>query len=112
MLTVRELLSGLDVRLLSGEAALDLPVRWVHISELPDPTPWLSGGELLLTTGMQLKDAGSQRKFVEHLAECDGCDRYLDQIRSTVRTLASLPEHSLPAQARDRLLAAFRDWQR
>src|SRR5207248_11160187 len=43
--------------------------RWVHISELPDPTPWLSGGELLLTTGMQLKDAGSQRKFVEHLAE-------------------------------------------
>ena len=27
------------------------PVRWVHISELADPTPWLSGGELLLTTG-------------------------------------------------------------
>ena len=57
-------------------------------------------------------DPETERRFVEHLAECDGCDRYLDQIRSTVRTLASLPEHSLPAQARDRLLAAFRDWQR
>ena len=54
MLTVRELLRDLDVRLLCGEAATDLPVRWVHISELKDPTPWLSGGELLLTTGMQL----------------------------------------------------------
>ena len=57
-------------------------------------------------------DPRTERRFVEHLAECDGCDRYLDQIRATVRTLASLPEHSLPAQARDRLLAAFRDWQR
>ena len=32
----------------------DAPVRWVHITELPDPTPWLSGGELILTTGLQL----------------------------------------------------------
>ena len=43
MLTVKDLLSGLDVRLLSGQAAIDVPVRWVHISELQDPTPWLSG---------------------------------------------------------------------
>ncbi len=54
MLTVSELLSDLDVRLLTGESATDVPVRWVHISEIEDPTPWLSGGELLLTTGMQL----------------------------------------------------------
>ena len=43
-------------------------MRWVHISELEDPTPWLSGGELLLTTGMQLSDAGQQRAFVRLLA--------------------------------------------
>ena len=54
MLTVRELLRDLDVRLVAGESSLNLPVRWVHISEILDPTPWLSGGELLLTTGMQL----------------------------------------------------------
>ena len=69
MLTVRELLKGLDVRLLTGEAAIDLPVRWVHISELQDPTPWLSGGELLLTTGMQLGSDQQQREFVTRLAD-------------------------------------------
>lgn len=69
MLTVRDLVGELKLPVRAGEDGLDLPVRWVHISELPDPTPWLSGGELLLTTGMQLKDAGSQRNFVERLAE-------------------------------------------
>ncbi len=69
MLTVRELLNGLDVRLLCGEAAVDLPVRWVHISELEDPTPWLSGGELLLSTGMLLQTEEAQRAFIARLAD-------------------------------------------
>src|SRR5437764_12143597 len=69
MLSVRELLRDLDVRLLAGERNLDLPVRWVHISELDDPTPWLSGGELLLTTGMALGDEQQQRAYVERLAD-------------------------------------------
>ena len=69
MLTVRELLRDLDVRLLCGEAATDLPVRWVHISELKDPTPFLSGGELLLTTGMQLNTPQRQAEFVNRLAD-------------------------------------------
>jgi purine catabolism regulator len=69
MLTVSELLSDLDVRLLAGESATDVPVRWVHISEIEDPTPWLSGGELLLTTGMQLDTAERQRQFILRLAD-------------------------------------------
>jgi purine catabolism regulator len=69
MLTVRELLRDLDVRVLAGEGGLDLPVRWVHISELLDPTPWLSGGELLLSTGLQLEDADAQQQFIARLAE-------------------------------------------
>jgi PucR family transcriptional regulator, purine catabolism regulatory protein len=72
MLTVRDLLRDLDVHLLTGERSLHLPVRWVHISELLDPTPWLSGGELLLTTGMQLDSAARQREFVARL-----CDHHL-----------------------------------
>ena len=55
--------------MLAGEAGLELPVRWVHISELVDPTPWLSGGELLLTTGMQLDTPQRQREFVNRLAD-------------------------------------------
>src|SRR5579871_5670271 len=69
MLTVRELLRDLDVRLLTGEAGVDLPVRWVHITELTDPTPWLSGGELLLTTGLQLDTVERQREFITRLID-------------------------------------------
>jgi purine catabolism regulator len=69
MVTVRDLLGELDgLRLLAGQDAIDVPVRWVHITELKDPTPWLSGGELLLTTGMQLDTPQEQREFVRRLA--------------------------------------------
>src|SRR6187551_1870413 len=56
MLPLRDLLRELELPIVAGEAGLDRPVRWVHISELLDPTKWLSGGELLLTTGLQLND--------------------------------------------------------
>ncbi|MFZ0379183.1 MAG: PucR family transcriptional regulator ligand-binding domain-containing protein [Solirubrobacteraceae bacterium] len=69
MLTVRELLRDLDVRLVAGEGSLNLPVRWVHISEILDPTPWLSGGELLLTTGMQLDTPAQAREYAVRLAD-------------------------------------------
>src|SRR4051812_8115506 len=69
MLTVREVLGDLDVEVVAGEANLDVPVRWVHISELEDPTPWLSGGELLLTTGLALDTAKRQRDFIATLAD-------------------------------------------
>jgi purine catabolism regulator len=66
MLTLGDLLRELDLRLVAG--AVERPVRWVHISELADPTPWLSGGELLLTTGMQLGTPEQQREYVGRLA--------------------------------------------
>ena len=68
MLTVRDLVESLELRLLAGEGGLDLPIRWVHMSELADPTPWLSGGEVLLTTGMQLGAQDSQREYLARLA--------------------------------------------
>src|SRR4051795_5641008 len=68
MLTLGELVSELDLRLVAGAAGAEKPVRWVHISELVDPTPWLSGGELLLTTGMQLGRPEQQREYVARLA--------------------------------------------
>ncbi len=71
MLTLRELIRDLDVRVAAGERGLDHPVRWVHISELLDPTPWLSGGELLLTTGLQLEHPEQQRDYVTRLAGHD-----------------------------------------
>src|SRR3954454_23236007 len=47
LLTVRDMVDGTGVRVMAAERGLERPVRWVHISELADPTPWLSGGELL-----------------------------------------------------------------
>ncbi len=67
MLTVRGLVADTGLELATGEDEADAPVRWVHISELPDPTPWLSGGELLLTTGIQLSTEKRQREFVRLL---------------------------------------------
>ena len=57
-------------------------------------------------------DDATERRFVEHLAECDGCSRYLDQIRHTTGALADLPAQTISGQARDRLLDAFRDFHR
>ena len=53
MITVQDILEipELDLRLLAGAKSTSNPVRWVHITEVPDPTRWLKGGELLLTTG-------------------------------------------------------------
>jgi PucR family transcriptional regulator, purine catabolism regulatory protein len=69
MLTVESLVAELDLTLATGEEHARANVRWVHSTELLDPTPWLRGGELLLTTGLQLQGAKPQREFVERLAE-------------------------------------------
>jgi anti-sigma factor RsiW len=42
-----------------------------------------------------------------HLADCDGCASYLDQMRATIRSLGSVPVDSLSDRAMDALLAAF-----
>jgi purine catabolism regulator len=68
-LTVESLLAELGLDLASGHEAASARVRWVHSTELVDPTPWLSGGELLLSTGIQLDKPKAQREFVERLKE-------------------------------------------
>jgi purine catabolism regulator len=70
--TVADLLGieELSLRLVAGGAGLDRPIRWAHVSELNDPTRWLRGGEILLTTGLGLgDDAAEQAAFVEKLAD-------------------------------------------
>jgi purine catabolism regulator len=60
---------GLGLVVRSGADALDRTVGWVHVSELEDPTPFLEGGELLLTTGLPLHHGCSaQVTYVERLA--------------------------------------------
>ena len=70
-LTVESLIGELGLELACGQESARAHVRWVHSTELPDPTPWLRGGELLLTTGVQLGDSRSQRELIERLADHD-----------------------------------------
>ncbi|WP_329275708.1 PucR family transcriptional regulator [Streptomyces sp. NBC_01451] len=73
-LTLREVLALDPVRaaepeLLTGEAALDRPVRWVHSSEVYEGANFLDGGELLLTNGFGLTDTDEEvrRRYVREL---------------------------------------------
>ncbi|WP_309129921.1 PucR family transcriptional regulator [Microbacterium sp.] len=75
--TLRALLERRDLRLrlvleedaLAGDA-LDRPMRWVHNSDLADPTPFLADDLVLLTTGTQFDglDAHDVDAYVARLA--------------------------------------------
>lgn len=56
-------------------------------------------------------DLDTRARFDVHLTECDGCDNYLQQLRSTVDTLGKVGADELDPAFRDRLLTAFRDWR-
>jgi len=70
-LTLESLIGELGMHLVCGQEAAQTPVRWVHSTELLDPTPWLKGGELLLTTGIQLTGPKLQRELIDRLADHD-----------------------------------------
>lgn len=52
--------------------------------------------------------AEAEQDFIDHLALCDGCGRYLEQMRQTAQALTGLPADALPGDARSALLNAFR----
>lgn len=42
-------------------------INWVAVTELEDPQRFLNGGELVLTTGLRLRSAPEQRRFVRQV---------------------------------------------
>jgi anti-sigma factor RsiW len=56
-------------------------------------------------------DPQTRARFDVHLIECDGCENYLQQFRTTVDTLGRIGDDELDPAFRDRLLGAFRDWR-
>jgi anti-sigma factor RsiW len=53
-----------------------------------------------------------RERFDAHLEVCEGCRRYLDQMRTTIRVVGTLSEDDLDPGAKDQLLQLFRDWNR
>ena len=46
--------------------------------------------------------------FEQHLVYCEGCERYVDEIRRTIDIGGRLREDEVPAETVERLLIAFR----
>ena len=49
--------------------------------------------------------------FEEHVAFCDWCQTYVEQMRATVRLTGTLSEEDIAPEARAGLLRVFRDWK-
>ncbi len=101
MPTIRTVLDlpGLTVRLRAGAAGIDHQVRWVAVSELEDPTPYLIGGELLLTTGLRLADpdfAGYVARLVDAGVSGIGLGVGLTHAQVPHALIDAAEQHQLP----------------
>ncbi|GGT20974.1 PucR family transcriptional regulator [Streptomyces chromofuscus] len=67
VLRLERVLAG-EPEVVAGASRLDRPVRWVHVAEAADVGVMLSGGEMVLTTGVLLAgDADKQAEYVRSL---------------------------------------------
>ncbi len=57
-----------------------------------------------------LSDA-DQARFDAHMAKCDWCKLYLEQMRTTIKAAGKLTEAALTPQAQVELLQVFRGWK-
>ncbi|MBB6406595.1 PucR family transcriptional regulator [Arthrobacter sp. AZCC_0090] len=76
---------------LGGEGRLDDLVRWVHVSEILDLTGLLSGGELVLTTGLELdKEPGRAASYIRSLERAGAAGLVVELTEPRERTTAAL----------------------
>jgi anti-sigma factor RsiW len=54
-------------------------------------------------------DAGIRGAFEAHLAGCDGCEHYLEQLEATIRLAGSIAPDALSLELQAGLVQAFRD---
>jgi predicted anti-sigma-YlaC factor YlaD len=54
----------------------------------------------------------TRTRMDNHLAGCDGCTNYLEQMRQTIRLTGQIREETLTLQQRDDLLRLFSDWKK
>lgn len=113
MLTVADVLALAlleGARVVAGSAGLTREVNWVHSVAVPDAPDWLNGGELALTTVINMpQQQNDQRRYVRAMAEkgvaglCITVGRYIDEIPRHLREEAeelSFPLIEIPFQAR------------
>jgi anti-sigma factor RsiW len=52
-----------------------------------------------------------RRRFQAHIAGCDHCAAYLEQMRLMIEATGRITEDDIDSAAREDLLAAFRGWR-
>jgi len=67
---------------------------------------------LVSTTSGALSAAEDRRRFEDHIAGCDGCTAYLEQLRTTMNLAGKMGVEVVPLALEAELLMAFRDWRR
>jgi predicted anti-sigma-YlaC factor YlaD len=55
---------------------------------------------------------GDRLRFDHHLALCEGCHDYLEQMRTVIRVVGRPAADAVPPETMAGLLRAFRDWRR
>jgi anti-sigma factor RsiW len=54
----------------------------------------------------------AERALVDqHLASCDGCQAYVQQMRLTIRAIGHVSEEAITSKTREDVLAIFRQWR-
>jgi hypothetical protein len=94
-----------------ADPAVD-PQRFLDASHPREPRHWAVPPAPWARYLQGALAAAARRRFEAHLAECPGCERYLDQIRETRRLVGRLSPEDISPEARETLRAAFREWRR
>ncbi|MFK0039924.1 PucR family transcriptional regulator [Paenarthrobacter sp. NPDC090517] len=78
-------------KVLGGTTGLDAPVRWVHVSEILDVGNLLSGGELVLTTGLELeKSPEESASFIRSLEAAGAAGLIVELVGQRQRSRTAL----------------------
>ena len=51
-------------------------------------------------------------QFEEHIADCPGCDTYIEQVQQTIVMLRNLAKQPMFPETKQELLEIFRNWKR
>jgi predicted anti-sigma-YlaC factor YlaD len=52
-----------------------------------------------------------QAQFEKHVADCPGCDTYIEQLQQTIMMLRKLSAQSMFPETKQELLEIFRKWK-
>jgi anti-sigma factor RsiW len=52
-----------------------------------------------------------RKRFGAHIADCEHCTLYIEQLRQTIALTGTLREEDMQPDARDALLAQFAQWK-